>query len=235
MGVIEKIKKHFDAKTRNFDQQIQKLQQEKQTKLMEATLDQKDSINNEYADLIAKIDMQKNKMNTIKDINIYAKRGGIQNKKRQIKVEKTKNVIAKYKLLGMKSKLQNEISALSEKQIQKQIEVTKLMKEHIEMFESKIDDERKKEIIKQKRKFLETELFVTNIFVIKFLQAEFSVNIEVLEESYKFLMELKNNCEKTPKEKYEEEKERRRRVRRRRWRRRKTKCKDKQKKFEVSI
>merc|ERR1712034_123413 len=151
--------------------------------------------------------------NTIKEINIYAKRGGIHNKRSQIKIEKGKNVAAKCKLQVKKLNIQNDHYALSEKQIQKQIEVTKLMKEQIEMFESKIDDERKKEIIKQKTKFLETELFVTNIFVIKFLQAEFSVNIEVLEESYKFLMELKNNCEKTTKEKYEEEKEKERRRR----------------------
>merc|ERR1712034_221139 len=180
---FDEQKNDFDAKTRDFDQQIQTLQHAKQTKLMKATLVQKGWINNVYAELIAQIDIQKGEMHMVKGLLEGKKgriEGDIENKKGQIEVEKGKIVAAKCKLQVKKLNIQNDQYALSEKKIENQTKVTKLMKEQFEMFESKIDDEKIHQIIEAKKKFLQTE---------------FVVNIEVLEKTYKFLMELEKKLD----------------------------------------
>jgi len=94
---------------------------------------------------------------------IVNQRKKLEEEKKQIEDEyaqlKTKLAIhryeAKQQLNLKKSGIQTEISALLENKIEKQMKVTKMVKEQFEIFKAKIEDETKKtQIIEQEKKFL---------------------------------------------------------------------------------
>jgi len=183
---LDEVKRYIDAKKKILDKEKQTLQQ-LQNEVMEG----------EYAQRMAHIDTHKFNMDKEKSQHKAKNRlikAEMKSEKDQIEIEKRSIDSEIYKLDSKELEIKNKRLALLKLWITKYNKVIKLMKKQFEMLEYKINDERNEQIIEQKTKFLASIDYIYN----------FNDNLKndgialfIINESYKFLMELENNPSNT--------------------------------------
>jgi len=183
---VDAEQRECESKKRDLDQEKSRLQQEIQDKQRNVSEDEKvklDYEKNEIHDYIekkkdllllnkekARLDNKKNEIHDEieKKKNEWdVKKAKFDDKKNEIRdrIEKKKDLLnnGQAKINDKKTKICETIDtikrkkcALLNKRIEKQIKVTKLMKEQFEIFKSKIDIAKKEKLIEQKNKYFDS-------------------------------------------------------------------------------